>query len=108
METVQCNGEDTTPIEQSFLSWDDTIYWVSKDFHTLDCGYCPIGIIINMLMEEEFPIKDESQIFPQVFGGEYKTSNGWEIEWKRIGEAMQSVEMEDFSFGVFYNKAKLI
>ena len=29
-----------------------------------------------MLMEEVFPIKDEFQIFLQIFGGEYGTSNG--------------------------------
>ena len=61
-----------------------------------------------MLIKGEFPIKDEFQIFPQIFGGEYETSNRWEIEWRRIEETVQSVEIEDFSFGVFYNKAELI
>ena len=68
LETVQRNGEDATPVEKAFLCWNDTVQWVSKDFHALNHGYCPVGVVVDMLVEEKLPVKDESKILPWVFG----------------------------------------
>ena len=68
LETIQSDGEDTILVEEVFLYWNNAIWWISKDFHALDYGYCSVRVIVDTLIEKKLSIKDETQILPQTFG----------------------------------------
>ena len=65
---IEDNREDADSIEKAFLKGYKASGGVSKDFHTLDYQNHFIGIEDNMLMKQQFSVKDEAEIFPSVFG----------------------------------------
>ena len=107
METIESNWKNAASIEKMFLVRYQISYQVSKNFHTLDHWDCLVGIEVDMLMKQNFSIKDEPQIFPSIFGIEHKATYGWKVKRRWIERPIWPGKVENFSFGVSYMETKL-
>jgi len=59
--------------------------------------------MIDMLVKEEFLVKYESQVFPQILG-----LKDWTSKMRGVERAMGSVKVKYFSFRMFDNETKTI
>ena len=57
-------------------------------------------------MECQLSIKYESQVLPSIVGSKNVASQQREVKWRRVEGTMESVEVKNFSFGVFNNKTE--
>ena len=57
-------------------------------------------------MECQLSIKYEFQVLPSIVGSKNVVSQQGEVKWRRTEGTMESVEVRNFSFGVFDNKTE--
>ena len=65
---IEGNEKDTTSIKKTFLKKNKASGRVPKDFHTLDYQDCFVGVKVNILIKQQFLVKDKTKVFPSVFG----------------------------------------
>ena len=59
-------------------------------------------------MEQKFAVENESQISPRIFGTKCWTTDGREVERRRVERTMGSGKMKDFGLGMFDNETKAV
>jgi len=80
--------------------------WIAKYIYTLDHRHCFVWIEIDMLIKDQFPVKNESQILPQFLEMKDGSSNERKIKGKRIENPLEPSKMKDFSFWMFNYKSE--
>ena len=68
LKTIKSNRENAWSIKEMLLRRVDAPIWVTDDFHVFDGWYQFVHVKVDMLMEYQLSIKDESQVLPSIVG----------------------------------------